>query len=312
MPTRIRSTPLFAPALMASLMGLAIAGCSEPSQQALTGKGQVSTPSEGRGAATVTSILNAGVMADLGNTNAPVKILFDPLYDDHFGSLAELDDDLIAAIVTGAPPYDGVAAVFVSHAHGDHFSASQLNRMMATQRQVLLIAPGQARDAMRAEGGWQDGFAARITSIDLANGAATQSFSIGGALVEAFRSPHNGWPDRHGDVHNISYRVAARNGAGFMARVMHLGDADPAPEHFAPHAGLLASARTGLAIVPFWFLQQPDTANLLDRTLNAEALAAMHVPAREPAFLAGSGWTYFAGAGQQVDVPADSQDAAEQ
>lgn len=292
-----------APAVLASaLVALSLNACSEPAQQARASSGQ----GPANAAGTVTSILNAGVMADLGETGAPVKFLFDPLYDDHFGSLAELGDELIEDIITGAPPYDGVTAVFVSHAHGDHFSASQLNRMMAMQPALMLVAPAQAAAAMRAEGGWEEAFAARITTIDLANGEAAEAMTIGGAQVEAFRSPHNGWPDRHSEVHNITYRVSAAMGPGLLGRVMHLGDADPAAEHFAAHTEFFASARTGLAIVPFWFLQQPDPAALLENTLNADALAAMHVPVREPAFLAGSGWDYFTRAGQSVAIPGEA------
>ena len=86
-------------------------------------------------------------------------------------------------------------------------------------------------------------------------------------------------------------------------RVMHLGDADPGPEFYAPHAEFLSSARTGLAIVPFWFFREDDAAALVGTTLNAESAVGVHVPAREPDWLDGSGWDHFSGEGQQVSVP---------
>lgn len=252
---------------------------------------------------TATAILNAGVTAEIGTAEAPAKFLFDPLYDDHFGSLEQLDDALIERIVSGEAPYDGVTAVFVSHAHGDHFSASQLTRLMAAQPSVRLVAPTQAVEQMRSDGDWNATFAARIKAISLENGEQATSFEIDGARVEAFRSPHSGWPDRHADVHNITFRVTAPAGQTMLHRVMHMGDADPGTEFYEPHAEFLSSVRTGLVIVPFWFFSEDDAEALVDGMLNAEAAVGMHVPAKEPSWLAGSGWDYFSGEGQEVTVP---------
>ncbi len=255
------------------------------------------------GPGTATAILNAGVTAEIGERGGAVKILFDPLYDDHFGSLEQLSEPLIEAIVSGAPPYDNVAAVFVSHAHGDHFSATHLTRMLAAQPDLRLVAPEQAIERLRGSDIWQADFAGRVTGITLENGAQSESFEIAGATIEAFRSPHNGWPARHAEVHNITFRVSAPSGAGLAQRVMFLGDADPGVEYFAPHAEFLAAKRTSLAIVPFWFLQEKDAKALFDTTLNAQAAVGMHVPVREPMLLSMSGWDYFTEVGQQVAVP---------
>ncbi|QUL37886.1 MBL fold metallo-hydrolase [Erythrobacter sp. JK5] len=251
-----------------------------------------------------TSILNAGVAVHLGKTEAPAKFLFDPLYDDHFGSLEPLDNALIERIVTGAPPYDNVAAVFVSHAHGDHFSATHLNRMLAAQPGLRLVAPAQAIEEMRRGEGWDPTFAVRIEAISLENGARAETFEIAGARIEAFRSPHAGYPDRHRDVHNITYRVTAAFGTRAVHRVMHFGDADPGSAFLAPHADFLSRTRTGLAIVPFWFLSADDPQALIGTTLNAEAAVGMHVPVREPEWLEASGWEYFSGEGQTAAIPA--------
>ncbi|MBD2840882.1 MBL fold metallo-hydrolase [Erythrobacter rubeus] len=253
--------------------------------------------------ANATAILNAGVSANIGDPGDPVKFLFDPIYDNHFGSLQPLDMGLIDRIVSGAPPYDGVDAVFVSHAHGDHFSARHLNRLLGAQSEVRLVAPVQAVDMMREDDGWDPAFAARIDEISLGNGEQAPPLTIAGATIEAFRSPHNGWPDRHADVHNITYRVSASDAADGTHRVMHLGDAGTSTEFFEPHSEFLSSSRTGLAIVPFWFLREDEIDSLIDRTLNAEAAAGMHVPVEEPGWLSDNGRPYFTEEGQSVPVP---------
>ena len=286
-------------ALVAATIAFALAGCS--AQGAEDNADPVDANDR------VTSILNAGVTAELGEAEQSVKFLFDPLYDNHFGTFEIPSDELIEAIVTGAPPYHDVDAVLVSHAHGDHFSASQLTQLLSAQDSVKLVAPAQAVERMRQLDEWQTAFEERVIAIAIANGEAAPSFEVSGATIEAIRTPHSGWPERHVDTHNLTYRVSAPNGA----RVMHFGDADPGEQHFAPHAEFFADARTGLAIVPFWHFSTEDPARLIDQTFNADGAVGMHVPVDEPGWLADSGWEYFNGLGQQVGVPGAADEPQE-
>ena len=283
---------------------LMLAACGEaPAQTAFA------PPKDGAVAGTATSILNAGVMAQIGPQSDQVgsdglaKFLFDPLYDDHFGSLEQLPPDLIEALVTGAPPYDGVDAVFVSHAHGDHFSASKLTRMLAEQPELRLFAPQLAIDRMAEDAAWDDSFAERTVGISLENGQAWEGATVEGFSVDAFRSPHNGWPDRHFSTHNITFRVSAPAGEGVVGRVMHLGDADPASEHYVALSEFLSAKRSSLAMVPFWFYQSPQLGELVDQTLNAQMPVAMHVPVRVPAYLCAGELPYFSEVGEVVEIP---------
>ncbi|WP_185960242.1 MBL fold metallo-hydrolase [Erythrobacter insulae] len=250
-----------------------------------------------------TAILNAGVMTELGAADQPVKFLFDPLYDDHYGTFQPMDQALINRIVEGQAPYDNVDAVFVSHAHGDHFSPAAFNRMMAAQSELKLIAPKQAIEQMRGDQGWDPVFAVRITEIALENGEQAAAFEISGARVEAFRSPHTGWPDNHSDVHNITYRISALVGDASYQRVMHFGDADPSRKHYAAHGEFLSSARTGLAIVPYWHFGTANPGSLIDQTFNAERAVGMHVPVSVPGWLGKTDRAYFTEEGQVAAIP---------
>ena len=286
--------------ILLSVVALTLVACGEAPVQTT-----FEQPREGAIAGTATSILNAGVMAEIGPADdSRAKFLFDPLYDDHFGSLEQLTPELIEAIVSGAPPYDGVDAVFVSHAHGDHFSASMLTRMLAEQPQLRLFAPQQAIDRMREDEAWDDSFAQRTIGVALENGEAWEGIEIEGYFVDAFRTPHNGWPDRHFNTHNITFRVSASAGEGSVGRVMHLGDADPARENYAALSGFISAQRSGLAMVPFWFYQQEELGALVDQTLNSQMPVAMHVPVRVPAYLRQGELPYFSGVGEVLEIPA--------
>ncbi|MEM7781174.1 MAG: MBL fold metallo-hydrolase [Pseudomonadota bacterium] len=263
----------------------------------------VARPDDGR-AGTATSILNAGIVTEMGGGQQGfVKFLFDPLYDEHYGTLEVLTPEMIEAIVSGAPPYDGVAAVFITHAHGDHLSEKHTIRLMEAQPDVLLIAPEQVFEALRKEPGWRESFEERSTSIALTNGKASAPFVIAGATVEAFQSPHNGWPERHTHIDNLTFRVAFPAGEGRTARIMHMGDADPDPQHFAELEGFLKASRTGLAVVPFWQYREEEFDALLDVTFNAQKAVAVHVPAKTPAFLEEGSRPYFSEAGEEQAIP---------
>lgn len=286
----------------ATALALMLAGCgtalSEPAKQVLN------EASDGP-ANRATSILNAGVMTEHETAQGKqAKFLFDPLYDDHFGSLAELTPDLIEQIIKGAPPYDDIDAVFVSHAHGDHFSVSQLTRMLSEQEELILVLPSQGLEQLQESEAWQKEFETRVRSVSLENGEASAPVTVAGASIDAFRSPHAGWPERHANVHNITFRVSVPGRAGSVSRVMHLGDADPAAEHYAALQDLLQAKRTGLAIAPFWFTRAQDTAQLIDKTLNAQSMVAVHVPVKVPEDLKSGDWTYFSKAGEVLAIPA--------
>lgn len=52
------------------------------------------------------------------------KILFDAFYADSYGRHMLVPDEITGSMLAGEAPYDGIDVVFVSHVHGDHFSAA--------------------------------------------------------------------------------------------------------------------------------------------------------------------------------------------
>ena len=91
-------------------------------------------------------LANSGVLV----TNGDVKVLFDPLFDNSYGQYqllpAKMEQDLFA----GAPPFDGIDAIFVSHHHGDHFAPASMLSFLKARQDVRLFAPAQAVLALRA------------------------------------------------------------------------------------------------------------------------------------------------------------------
>ena len=80
----------------------------------------------GQDESSVQYLANEGVMVTHGETS----ILFDPLFNNSYGQYQLVPREMREAIMTGAPPYDSVDAVFVSHYHEDHFSAEDILQLL--------------------------------------------------------------------------------------------------------------------------------------------------------------------------------------
>ena len=145
---------------------------------------------------------NEGVLITHGQT----KILFDAFYANSYGQYALVPDDISAAMMSGTPPFDGVDAIFVSHVHGDHFTAAPAIAYLRVHESVQLYGSQQVYDAILSAGvATVDPLMARIHGLDLAPEDEAESFAVGALSVDVVAIPHSGnrggadsswsWPD---------------------------------------------------------------------------------------------------------------------
>lgn len=240
-------------------------------------------------------IANEGVLVEQGE----LSILFDPLPLSGFGVYAEPSQAQIAAMVAGEGIFDGVDAVFISHAHRDHFSPGAMIAYLSAQTELQLVAPQQAIDMMRDDPAWSEALLPRITSLDMAPGDAPQTVDIGDIHATAVRIPHSGWPEpRRAAVQNMVFRVTLRDGA----TVMHMGDADVNRQHYTPHAAHWAERQTDTAFPPYWFLLSNAGQSILTNDMNVAHSIGTHVPLDVPQALRNSGADYFSIPGESRDL----------
>lgn len=223
--------------------------------------------------AIATYIANEGVLVADDET----KVLFDPLFQNSYGNYRTPSDEQRAAMLAGDPPFDGVDAIFISHAHGDHFTAEDVNEYLAAQSDVILVAPAQAVAMMKSAANWDDVLAPRVGGTKLAFGDDAATMSFGALEITAVRIPHAGWPNR-ADVENLVYRVTLNDGA----TIMHLGDADPDDDHYAPYDDVWDADETDLAFPPYWFLTDENGRAILMDRLHAKKSVGVHVPYKMP------------------------------
>ena len=240
-------------------------------------------------------IANEAILIRHGET----KVLFDPLPLSGFGTYPEPSFADTAKMMSGQGEYAGMDAVFISHAHRDHFSAVKMISYLTSNSDVRLVAPKQALDMMQADANWDEALHERMTILDMQAGDAPETISIGEIKATAVRIPHAGWPaPARAAVQNMVYRVTLGEGA----TIMHMGDADPRRQHYIPHRDHWAERRTDTAFPPYWFLTSMQGRNILSDDMNVAKSIGIHVPIEVPADLKESGQDYFSKSGETREI----------
>jgi L-ascorbate metabolism protein UlaG (beta-lactamase superfamily) len=201
------------------------------------------------------------------------KVLVDAFYAQSFSTYSLVPERLVTDMMSGRPPYNDVAAVFVSHVHGDHFSPAPMLAYLRAQPQVRLFCPTQVLDKLRQSGADAE-LLNRVTAFDLAPGDAPATQRSGALEIDVVALPHAGGA-RMADVRNLSFRVSLGNNHTFI----HLGDAAIDKPAFARQADFWAARNVDTVFPPYWFLGDETGLSLLADFLAPGQVIGIHVPA---------------------------------
>jgi L-ascorbate metabolism protein UlaG (beta-lactamase superfamily) len=201
------------------------------------------------------------------------KVLVDAFYAQSFSTYSLVPERLVTDMMSGRPPYNDVAAVFVSHVHGDHFSPAPMLAYLRAQPQVRLFCPTQVLDKLRQSGADAE-LLNRVTAFDLAPGDAPATQRSGALEIDVVALPHAGGA-RMADVRNLSFRVSLGNNHTFV----HLGDAAIDKPAFALHVDFWAARNVDTVFPPYWFLGDETGLSLLADFLAPGQVIGIHVPA---------------------------------
>jgi len=275
----------------ALVLSLGLVSCAAPDEigglsvaQAQEGGVVSSDPSSGE----VTHIGNAGVMITIGES----KILFDPLYTNGYNNYHLVPEDVKSAVIEGKPPFDDIDLVLISHAHGDHFDAADLIAFYENNPDVLFLAPTQALQAVLDTGSAKVDMLGRFFAISPDYTEEPQSISFENFEIDMVRIPHAGGPARR-EIQNIVYRVTLED----ALTVMHMGDADPALEHYTPYEAHWQEKVTDTAFPPYWFFLSAEGIDIVDDVLNTGDSIGVHVPVKIPDELIASGRNFLGAPG---------------
>lgn len=236
----------------------------------------------------VTYLGNEGLLIDGGG----YKLLFDPFFHNNFGIYQLVPEPDRKAMLSGKAPYGQVSGIFISHAHGDHFSAKDVVTFLNKNPSAVLVAPQQALEQIQ---GLPDVSLAedRFISVALQFGQQPAHYDEKGLKFDVVRIPHAGWPGR-ADIENLVYRVTLPNGVV----VMHMGDADPDVQHYLQFKSHWSLLETDTAFPPYWFFYSMEGRDILNVHLNARHSVGVHVPMAVPEFLLKENHPHFSRPGQ--------------
>jgi len=241
---------------------------------------------------TATYLGNEGVMIQNGDN----KIVFDPFFHNSYNHYQLVPEDIRHAIFKNIPPYDNIDVIFVSHDHGDHFSAVDMLKYLKAHPETKFIAPDQAIEKLADLAG-SESVMKQTIGISLNKGDKPKVFKLDDFLVEAVRIPHSGWPNR-ASISNLVFRVTLNE----TVTVMHMGDADPNDIHFKPYKDYWENNLTNTAFPPYWFFTSKQGPFILDERINATNVIGVHVPVKVPADLKMTGEVYFSQPKEQKDI----------
>lgn len=174
----IHRNPLALLALLTCCAILATAGCSDR---------QINGPP-----VEVTYVGNDGVLLVEGE----IKILVDALQTTR-GAFPALDPDDFEDLVRGAPPFDGIDMVLVTHSHIDHFDPDSVTRFLQNNPGARLIGPPQVTNQLSDS--------AQIERISLAPGQSLD-VDVNGVRVTVHHLSHfNQFGLDFSDVENFAY-----------------------------------------------------------------------------------------------------------
>ncbi|MCO7223523.1 MBL fold metallo-hydrolase [Pleionea sp. CnH1-48] len=235
---------------------------------------------------------NEGVMV----SQSGVKVLFDPFFHNSYGHYTLVPEKLRQAIFDNKAPYDNVSAIFISHAHGDHFDKNDVLKYLQKNQTVKLFAPAQAVEMIKNLKGYKE-VKDRVTAVHLKKGEAPKHFSIKDIDIEVVRIPHAGWPKR-AEIENMVFRVKV----GGSTVVMHMGDADSDVSHYYEQQFFWPKQTTDMAFPPYWLSLSASGKHVLNKVINAKKIIGVHVPTTVPPDLKASGDDFFSKPGETRDI----------
>jgi L-ascorbate metabolism protein UlaG (beta-lactamase superfamily) len=212
---------------------------------------------------TLTALANAGVLIDDGRQ----AVVIDGLFRDGIAPYATLPDKTRNALERGVGPFARVAAVLVTHWHGDHFDAAAVATHLRRNPHAVLVVAEQVAERVRAELGAADPALSRVRAVTPQE-KGRSDLRVGGVDVTLVRLRHN--PSRNFPTQHVGQAV--RLGGRL---VLHVGDADPTADNFRAAEAL---APVDVALVPFWYVISEDGRRILREQLRSKRVVALHVP----------------------------------
>lgn len=240
---------------------LLLTGCGQPveAQQTETATAPADT------SLAITYIANAGVLISA----AEGKVLIDALHRPYLKEYITTPDSMIAQMMAGQPPFDGVDVMIVSHIHGDHFHSATVAEYLARQPGVRLVGPPEVKDSLREASADFGAIEAQIHTAPSYVRYDTSSVVVGAIQIEIFNMPHSGSEEQ-----TLTQNIATLTTIGGR-RILHTGD--PGFEEKPVRAFGFQERDIDIGLLPDWFLAYQEGAELVKKYIQPKTCIGVHV-----------------------------------
>ncbi len=218
----------------------------------------------GPGARTIVRyVANAGMLVTVEGHD----VLLDAPIREGIAPYPTSPPDQRQRLESARPPYDRVEAILITHWHEDHFSADAIAaQLIASPHTIVISSPeviGRVRQAAPQVA------PARLRAVLPAPGGV-ERLQVGGLAIRVLRIRHN--PTRRLPEQHVGFLIGDRRA------VLHVGDADPAPDNFALLRGLPG---VEVALLPYWYVLTDSGRRLVSASIAPGRIVAMHMPTAE-------------------------------
>ena len=211
----------------------------------------------------VVHLANEGFLLRAGED----AVLIDAFVAEPYSIYAALSPEAADALATAAAPFDKVKVALASHVHRDHFQPEIAGAFLDSAPSAVFASSPDALELLRQELGSSKGMRAVLPEE-----GQRVTLDVEGVQVEFLRLSHG--TGRFQSIQNLGHVI--RIGG---QKILHVGDAQVAPQVFAPYE--LVKERIDVALVPYWYFDSPEGRRIVKEQFNARHVVAVHVPPRE-------------------------------
>lgn len=216
-------------------------------------------------------LCNAGVLIESGGK----KILMDVLVPNSRTMFRDIAPKRLEAILHGAPPFDDIDVLCVTHLHPDHCDPDTLATFVRRFPEVPVICCPETADVLRSRS--HGAGTVIVPNPTQGNGLSVR---VADMDIVAVNLPHEG--NRFAEIENFGYILplehtfihpgdAASTDANMLALAAHLPPKNPdAPED--------DTSGTRVLLAPFPYLTLPAAFTRVQRALTPDHFLTFHLP----------------------------------
>lgn len=210
-------------------------------------------------------IANEGVLIESGED----KVLVDAIFKSTYSMYENTPDSIFNKIKNQESPYDGIDLMLFSHVHSDHFTASMVNEIISSNKEIKILVNQQVKDSLIVNG-LDEINQKRILVFD--NGDYQRN-DLGSIKVATFKVDHAS-SSTFGWIENSAH-IIELNGKS----ILHVGDPEYANEETFKHE--VSIENIDVAILPYWLIYDDKTLLYNASFIKARHYIANHIPRKE-------------------------------